>query len=194
MVKLGFIVEGDTEKIILEHSGFFGYLGSLSIAYIPEVINAGGNGNLLPHNINAFTKVLEGKGATHIFILTDLDTDECITHTRSRIAPLPHHIVTVSVKTIEAWFLADTETISRYFEDPEFIYDNPEAVSDPFEEIKSIRKAKTGRGFTDKKVLANSIVRKHNFSIQRAAQHPNCSSAKYFLKMINGLEERIPSS
>ena len=35
MVKLGFIVEGATEKIVLEKSDFFKYLNSLSLDYIP---------------------------------------------------------------------------------------------------------------------------------------------------------------
>ena len=54
-MKLGFIVEGATEKIILQHSDFFRYLDSLHVDYIPDVIDAEGNGNLLPHNINAYT-------------------------------------------------------------------------------------------------------------------------------------------
>ncbi len=184
MVKLGFIVEGATEKIILEHSDFFSYLDNLQIDYIKQVIDAEGNGNLLPHNITAFTKVLEGKGATHIIILTDLDKEECITNTKARIAPLPDQFVTVSIKAIESWFLADSEAMGKYLNDPAFTYDNPEAVRNPFEEIKALRKMKANKGLTDKKILANSIVHKCNFSIHHAAQHPNCSSAKYFLATI----------
>lgn len=187
MVKLGFIVEGASEKIILEHSDFFGYLDSLSLSYIPDVIDAQGNGNLLPHNITQYTKILEEKGATVIFILTDLDKDECLTHTKSRIAPHSNHIVIVSVKAIESWFLADTETMRAFFNDPVFLYDTPETVINPYEEIKSLRLSKCNRGFSGKVILANTIVRKMNFSIVRAAQHQACSSPKYFLKMINNL-------
>jgi hypothetical protein len=155
MVKLGFIVEGETEKIILEQSDFFNYLQSLNIAYIAEVIDAKGNGNLLPYNIIPHTKVLEDKGATQIFILTDLDDDQCITNTKQRISPLAHHVVTVSTKTIEAWFLADSVAMGAFLKEPSFNYDFPENLSDPLEEIRSLRIAKTGRGFGNSKpVLA----------------------------------------
>ena len=184
MVKLGFIVEGATEKIILEHSDFFNYLENKQIDYVPEVIDAEGNGNLLPHKIQPLTRVLTDKGATHIFILTDLDANQCITNTKARIGQLPDQMVTVSVKAIEAWFLSDTIAMQSYFGDPSFSYEYPETPDNTFEEIKSIRKTIAGKGFTDKKVLANSMVRKHSFSILKAAQHPHCNSAKYFLERI----------
>ena len=185
MVKLGFIVEGETEKIILEQSDFFSYLLSLGIDYIPDVIDAKGNGNLLPYNIGAYSKTLEDKGATRIFILTDLDDDECITNTKTRIAPLPHHVVTVSVKEIESWFLSDTAAMRLFVKDPAFTYDNPETIADPFEEIRTIRISKINRGVGSKVILAKAMVKNCNFSVKKAAQHTNCNSAKYFLKMIS---------
>ena len=184
MVKLGFIVEGASEKIILEHSDFFEYLHSLPVAYIPDVIDAHGNGNLLPHNIGQHTKILEEKGATIIFVLTGLDRDECITLTKSRISPQPNHIVTIAVKAIESWFLADTETMRTFLNDPSFVYDEPEKADNPFEEIKSLRLLKCNRGFGSKIVLANTMARKMKFSINRPAQHPGCTSAKYFLNKV----------
>ena len=184
MVKLGFIVEGATEKIILEKSDFFNYLQSLNLAYIPEVIDAEGNGNLLPRNIVEHTEILEDKGATHIFILTDLDEDQCITHTKERIGPLANHVVTISIKTIESWFLADTAAMCTFLKDTTFQYNTPETVPDPYEEIRAIRISKLNRGFGSKVILANAMVKNCNFSIQKAALHPNCNSAKYFLKMI----------
>jgi hypothetical protein len=190
MVKLGFIVEGATEKIILQHSDFFSYLDSLGIKYIDNVIDAKGNGNLLPHNIEAFNLTLKADGATHIIILTDLDKDECITKTKARIGSLPDQIIIVSVKVVESWFLSDTSAIRNYLGDASFSYDQPESIENPFEEIKAFRKAIAGKGFTDKRVLANSMVRKYGFSIQNAAKHPNCTSAKYFLNKINELAKQ----
>jgi len=184
MVKLGFIVEGITEKIILESSDFFHYLDSLNIAYVPVVIDVKGNGNLLPDKISQYTKILSDKGATDIFILTDLDEEQCITNTKARITTQVNRFVIVSIKTIEAWFLADSEAMRRYFNDPEFYFDYPETVKKPFEEIKVIRKSKIGRGFNDKRVLANTLVHRIGFSIQRSAKHPNCPSAKYFIDKI----------
>lgn len=85
MVKLSFIGEGAVEKRILESPPFRDYLRSSNIDFVVDVQDSKGNGNLLPHNIEAFKKILENKGATSIVILTDLDEDTCITSTKSRI-------------------------------------------------------------------------------------------------------------
>ena len=68
MVKLGFIAEGATEKIVLESEDFKSFLTELKLDFIPEVIDAEGNGNLLPHNIEKHSQILFDKGATKIII------------------------------------------------------------------------------------------------------------------------------
>ncbi len=73
--------------------------------------------------------------------------------------------------------------MSSFINDPEFVYGHPEAIADPYEEIRAIRYATTGRGFGSKPILAKQMV-KNNFSILKAAQHTECSSAKYFLNKI----------
>lgn len=187
MVKLGFIVEGATEKIILEGSDFFDYLHTLSLPFVPEVINAGGNGNLLPHNVHPYIEELKEKGATDIFILTDLDEEQCITNTKERIDKNSDHFVVLSIRAVEAWFLSDTDAMRRYLDDPDFYFALPESVLKPFEELKTLRKAKTGRGFNDKKLVANTMVHKMGFSLIRASWHPACQSAAYFLNKIAAL-------
>ncbi len=95
---IGFIVEGSSEKIFFDSPNFKKYLSSININYIPEIINAEGNGNLLPHNIEELTKILINKGATKIFIVTDLDTDKCVTKTKDRIKPHEIHQCIISKK------------------------------------------------------------------------------------------------
>jgi hypothetical protein len=194
MVKLGFIGEGAVEKRILESPPLREYLRSLKIDFIEEVIDANGNGNLLPHNIEAFTKILEDKGATAIIILTDLDEDTCITKTKERIAPAQNHFVIVSVKEIEAWFLADGQAMNGLLKINDFSIDHPEQTENPFEKIRELRIANAGIGFTTKVRLANLMVYKNNFSILRAANHLNCPSAKYFIEKINGFSFKLPST
>lgn len=184
MVKLGFIGEGATEKIILESKSFRQFLISHNISFIENVIDATGNGNLLPKNIAGFVNRLKDEGATIIIILTDLDEDKCISLTKERIDPEGKHIVLVSVKEIESWFLSDIKTMRSFFSDDQFIFNQPENISDPFSEIRALRIQKTGRGLVTKKTLANLMVYKSGFSIIEAAKHPDCSSAKYFLDKI----------
>ncbi len=191
MVKLGFIGEGATEKIILESRQFQEYLLSLGLDFVKEVVDATGNGNLLPHNIEPYSQILKSKGATIIIILTDLDKDQCITLTKNRVAPLDNHVVTVSVKEIEAWFLADEEAMRTFLKDGDFKIEYPEAIVNPFEKIRTLRIAKIGRGIGTKVILANQMIDKNEFSILRAASHPNCVSARYFiLKIIELSQER----
>lgn len=184
MVILGFIAEGATEKMILESGDFKDLLNELEINFIPEIINAEGNGNLLPHNIEKHSQVLLDKGATTIIILTDLDKDVCITQTKERIQPLVNHIVIVSVKQIESWFLADTNAMRSLLKTANFDNANPESHSSPYEEIKKIRKDKINHGVGSKLFLAKVMINQNNFSIKRAAEHPNCTSAKYFIEKL----------
>ncbi len=100
MVKLGFIGEGAVEKIILESVVFQEFLSSLRIDFVKEVVDATGNGNLLPQNIEGYTKTLKDKGATTIVILTDLDEDQCITLTKNRINPSAEYLIIVTIKQI----------------------------------------------------------------------------------------------
>ncbi len=184
-MRLGFIVEGDTEKIVLESKNFTNLLGELNIDFIPEIINAEGNGNLLPRNIEKHSQVLIDKGATKIIILTDIDEDACITQTKARIQPLENHIVIVSIKQIEAWFLADTQAMRIFFSDNTFEEQNPESHLTPFDKINQIKLHKMGRGIGKSKIkFANYLVKQINFSINRASEHPNCTSAKYFIDKI----------
>ena len=184
MVKLGFIVEGATEKIILEKSDFFSHLRSLNIDFIPEVIDAEGNGNLLPHNIEKLTRILEQKGATTIIILTDLDTNECITHTKDRIGANDNHKVTVSIKAVEAWFLSDTEAMCKFLNDSSFVFEHPESVASPYDELRNIRLKVRNKGVGTKTILANIMVHRMGFSVLRAAKHPGCASARYFIDKV----------
>jgi len=181
MVKIGFIVEGVTEKIILDSEAFRSFLKNHQINFVANIIDAAGNGNLLPKNIGPFISRLTDQGATVIFVLTDLDEDQCITRTKQRLEIPLHHFAIISVKEIESWFLADSEAMSRFLESPDFFFENPESLDNPLAEIERLRLEKTGRGLKYKKVLANQLVHKSNFSIERAANHPNCRSAKYFL-------------
>jgi hypothetical protein len=80
---------------------------------ILPAIDAKGGGNLLPDRIEALREELLSRNAQTIVILTDLDTGNCITSTRKRIAERADQIIVVAVKQIEAWFLSDTSTAAR---------------------------------------------------------------------------------
>lgn len=182
MVKIGFICEGETEKIIVQSESFHTFLLENNLELV-NAIDATGNGNLLPKNIQPFIEILEDDGAELIFIVTDLDTDKCITKTKERINAPEDIVVIISIHQIEAWFLADSKTLSSIFKS-NFIFTNPETEIYPREKLKEIFLEKTGRGIGESKpALAKRMIRQ-GFSVLNAAQHVNCNAAKYFVNAL----------
>ena len=182
MVKLGFICEGETEKIIIESLAFKELLSALNIEFI-KAFDATGNGNLLPANISPMINNLIEEGAEKIFVITDLDEDVCITQTKERINAPEGIVVIVSVKQVEAWFLADSSTLTSIFNE-EFLYDNPESELEPRTVLKNLFIEKTGRGIGESKPRFASRMVSNGFSIVNSAAHPNCQSAKYFIQKL----------
>lgn len=178
MVKIGFIVEGETEALILYSDKFKAILNELNLVSV-GIINAGGNKNLLPHNILIHQTNLIKKGAETILILTDLDDDQCITKTKERITERENQIIAVAIKQIEAWFLADSILLSNLFNES-FTFDYPEKENVPFDTLRALLIQFRGRGLPKKVPMALKMLNS-GFSIQNAAKHPNCPSANYFL-------------
>jgi hypothetical protein len=185
MVKLGFIGEGANEKTILESAGFRSLLSGFGLEFVGNVIDASGGGNLLPKYLEDQINSLKEYGATHILILADQEDEPCITSVKSRIDPDGEYIIVIAVKAIEAWFLADSTSISSYLR---FNYqcDLPEEILKPFAHIKQIKLERTGRGVNHKMQLCSRMLQ-CGFSIENAATHPNCPSASYFLKKLKSL-------
>jgi Domain of unknown function (DUF4276) len=187
MVKLGFIGEGAVDKMILESLIFREYLNSIGIDFIKDVVDATGNGNLILRNIEKHAQILKDKGATVILILTDLDEVKCITLTKERVNPSSDYIVVVIIKEVEAWFLADEKAMRIFLKEDTYAIQNPEIIENPFDKIRELRVAKTGRGIGTKIRLAKQMINNSGFSILRAAEHPNCKSAKYFIQKLKSL-------
>lgn len=172
-------MEGNTEKILFRSEAFSNYMKSLKIDFIPEIIDAKGNGKLLPQYISEFTEILIDKGATKIFIISDLETDPCVTKTKERIIPEKIHQCVISRKTIESWFLADTSAMRNYLGSADYLCENPEEVENPFKEIKKQRLHFKKQGVNDKKILVRAILAS-GFSFENAISNPACTSAQYF--------------
>jgi len=184
MVNVGFICEGYTEWFILKSEKFQILLNELNL-FAVGILNVEGNGNLLPRNIEKHTQNLQDDGADAIVILTDLDEDMCVTKTKVRIGNNDNQHIVIAVKQIEAWFLADTETMKSIFRG-KFLFEYPENESVPFETIRQFYITKFSKGIVgpgDKKKLVLKMLNA-GFSIQNAANHPNCPSARYFLNKL----------
>ena len=181
MVKVGFIVEGSCEKIVIESEAFKNFLHRNGFELVEPVVDAKGAGNLLPHNIEPFIGVLEAKRAERLYILTDSDGLP-VEDVKERINHAKITAYFIAVKAIEAWFLADTQAMRKFLDIRDFTgEDFPEETPElPWERIKEIveetgsvkRRGKYKVAFTKK------MITDWEFSIENAATHPNCPSAK----------------
>ena len=187
MVKVAFIVEGDVERIMIDHLQDTGWFEAKGIEQVGPTIDAKGGGNLCPRNLSIFIDQAKVFKPDCIFVLTDLECDPCITKTKERIGDCDICNIIIARKAVEAWFLADTEIVSSLTKGALRDYARPEETSDmPYDTIKALMKAHTNRGPGSKVALAQKVMRS-GFDIARSAAHAECSSASYFIAKIEAM-------
>lgn len=183
MVKVGFIVEGDSEKVLIESAGFKNWASDQGLEICSPVINAKGGGNLLPHHIKPMLAQIERSQPDHIVILTDLEDATDVEAVKARITTEHTDLIFIAVKALEAWFLADTYAMRRWLNAPEFFEPTPEqTLGMPWDRLKEVAKAYGSRGPGSNKVL---FAKKMcgvalRYELEEAAAHPACPSAKTF--------------
>lgn len=188
--KVGFIVEGGTEKILIDSEAFSSWLATMNLELIQPVVDAKGAGNLLPNNIGDMISRLKKGDADYIFILTDLEKARSIQDVKDRLAHTEVEDCFVTVLAIESWFLACTKALRNWLPCEITYVDEPEskALDKPFERIKTLKLEKSDgkRGCSNKKILARQMLR-HGFSFEHVLEHPDCSSMKYMEKVLKNL-------
>lgn len=178
MVKIGFIVEGDSERIIIESEAFVAFLKRNNYELIFPVINAEGGGNLLPHNIEVMVQTLKNQNAEKIFVLTDLEQEISIQAVKNRISHSEVEEIFIAIKALEAWFLADTNAMRGWLKQGNFFEEDPEnTTAMPWLRLKEIARINGSQGPGNKIAFAKKMVKYFGFSITNSATHPNCESA-----------------
>ena len=81
-IKIGFIVEGGSEKVIVESTQFRDFLDRNGYELVTPVIDAEGGGNLLPQNLEVFIERFDLENVDQIYVLTDLEDDPSIESVR----------------------------------------------------------------------------------------------------------------
>lgn len=194
MVKIGFIVEGTSDFIILKSDKFLNYLKyTLSIECNEELILVSHNKSSLKTNLKSYLKKLE-KEVEYIFIMVDQDDKEAqkrnrkyspadcpmevvseITNYRDNMHYLKdNHIYVVMTREFEAWLLADDRL--------GYIFDGqPEEVVNPSRIIEKQEKTK------NHVIIAKRVIDK--FSLERAAlKAPSANRFLSKLKQLNTAE------
>lgn len=179
MVKVAFIVEGATEKVLVDSDGFHRWCGSLGIEIVDPVIDAKGGGNLLPEYLDSYLDRLRGATPDKVVVITDLERESNLDAVRERITHAGLDHVFIAVKAVEAWFLADSEALSRWLQ-REHIELSPESTSGmPWERLKELALANGVRGpGASKPIFAKRFSFQYGFDMARAAAHPQCPSAR----------------
>jgi hypothetical protein len=182
MVKVGFIVEGDSEKVLIESAGFRKWAGGQGLEICSPVINAKGGGNLLPHHIKPMLAQFARSQPDRIVILTDLEDAANVEAVKARITTEHTNLIFIAVKALEAWFLADTDAMRRWLNAPEFFEPAPEnSLGMPWDRLKEVANANGSRGPGSNKVIfAKKMCGALQYELERAAAHPACPSAKAF--------------
>jgi hypothetical protein len=197
MVTVGFVVEGASEKYLVESDGFNKLLRDKYGLQLSGVIDAGGNGNMCSAKIGFFVELLKKQfSPTIVVVLADLDPEKCapcITKRKEIMTSDGIDQIIIARQTLESWFLADTETMRVWLKDSDFYEENPESIDSPWEYLKQIGKAspsKRGPGKSHS-IFARKFINRQKFSIERAAEHKNCPSAKYCVEKLKQLKDRF---
>ncbi|MEA3450456.1 MAG: hypothetical protein U9Q83_00970 [Bacteroidota bacterium] len=192
---MGFICEGYTEKEIIDSRVFKQFLKKLNINFI-QALNSKGNGKLLPEKIEKYNSRLKQMGAWQILIITDSDKDT-IKEVYDRIKPDEKlHILIISVKKVESWFLSNDETLksitgitySEYrTKTKNKLPVNVEELGNPYDQLEDIFNEKTELLDTSKFGIAKEFI-KNQFDVQNS----NCDSAKYFVNKLKEVAKYKP--
>jgi len=183
--RIGFIVEGDSELIVLKSQRFNEFLTNLEVVS-EGVFNAEGSGNFVNENykVRSFVNIFNDKGVGTIVILTDLENQPCLVNYKSSLHKFDDkQIIIIAVKAFESWFLADSNTLSNILERP-LSYCRPEATDKlPYETISDLYMYFLRVGPGTKVKLAKQMVN-NGYTLQNSIAHPHCSSARYFFESL----------
>ena len=192
MVTVGFVVEGDSDKYLVESELFQTWLREeCNLEMVDRVVNAKGQGEMRGRNIEDKVRLLRQEtDPDKVVVLADLDPDErvpCVQARKKIIGSRDIDLVVIARKAMESWFLADTEAMRRWLGDDTFCEVNPETLTGkPWDRLRELGR-KRGRGPGTKVRFSRKFIREHRFDVRRAAQHTQCPSARYFVERLCAL-------
>ncbi len=183
MVRIGFIYDGETERVILNSKMFKDFLGKYNFELAGMRKYVGGK---IARDTNM---LIERNKAEKVIIIKDLEQladEEALLKELKKKEDLPDSniLVVVVKRMIEAWFLADNETVGKILRKNVKPFNNPENEINPHKTLQN----KLGKQYQDlgKPAIAKLFIR-HGFTIENAAKHNQCHSAKEFIKTIENL-------
>ena len=193
MVTVGFVVEGASEKRLVESELFRKWLREdCNLEVVNPVVDAAGNGNMCSHNIETFVKILRtSANPDKVVVLADLDPDTCAPCVQKRkeiIGCQGIDLIAIAKKAMESWFLADTKAMRQWLGNDTFYEIHPETLDEmPWCRLKELRTKKDRGPGKGKLTFARKFIHVHGFDVRRAARHSQCPSARYFVEHLCAL-------
>lgn len=190
MVKIGFIYDGETEQVIFKSKMFESFLAKYNFELAGIRKYSGGK-------IERDTNMLINRNrAEKVIIIKDLeqlaDKKAVLEELKKKEIISNKNILVIVKRMIEAWFISDNDTIGRILRKKNMKpFNNPENEPNPHKTLQN----KLGERYQDlgKPAIANLFIR-HGFTIENAAKHTQCHSAKEFIKTIENLEKEFDIS
>ena len=154
-MRVGFIVEGPSERVIIESKAFSDWLGRHGMSLARPVVVALGSGGMGRVRVERLAELLrkQAEGLDRLVVLADLDPAPqagvlCISDRKSVIGVTSADLVVIARKALESWFLADTMAMRHWTADDGFHEPSPEDTpGTPWERLKEIGLASSsGRG------------------------------------------------
>lgn len=192
VVRVGFVVEGHSEKVLVESETFRRWLDKQELKLVDPVVVAGGQRQLEKGTTSGMglASLLRKRSANldRLVVLADLDPSEtvpCITERRNRVDSEAIDLVVIARKAIESWFLADTRAMRSWTNDESYCETHPEATPNmPWDRMKEVGPVRRGRS---KVLFAKRLITEHGFDVVQAAKHPRCPTARYFVERVSAL-------
>lgn len=191
MVTVGFVVEGDSEKWLVESELFRRWLREdCNLEVVGQVVNAAGN--MCRRNVEDKVRLLRiDANPDKVVVLADLDPNkrvQCVRERKKIIGSQGIDLLAIARKALESWFLADTEAMRRWLGDDTFCEVNPETlIGMPWDRLRELGGKKGSRRGKSKPKFVERFILDHGFDVRRAAQHAQCPSARYFVERLCAL-------
>lgn len=177
-MKVALIVEGRSDELLFKD--IYDWFSSKSIEVI--VRSAEGKPNIFKKADKHFHSCIYGEGVDHVIFIVDLDySTEADLISKFKINGDPSkYSIHISIKELEAWFLADGDCLSEILGTPYQPSGFTDTIDNPKEVLQLMFRKKFGFIMTEVE-LVKKIVQ--HFSLDRAAKN-NCSAENFVTKLI----------
>jgi len=199
MVKIGILYEGSpegqtTEEILFKSDYFRDLLKRLNIDLVIQSdfkVN-----NVI--NLKSKIQIFKEYGATKIFVLKDLDNEDCHDLKNIKTKAIKKYQLNNKceliyvIKEFESWLIADLIATKKVLGIPQneniSFGKNPENIIKPSNMLKEELKKHGNKTLNTKTKITKEYI-KNGFSLEEAAKHTYCKSAKYFIQKLKEISE-----